>query len=315
MAGTQQYFYKQNRLKLLRAFCSAAQLGSISAAAERLFLSQPTISLQIQSLERELDVTLFERHGPKIKLTPEGNVFYRLAQPLLERFNKLEQSFKASIGQLDGGELDIAAGESTILYILPEFLKQFVGMYPGVKLNLHNVTGRDGMNILRADNADFAIGSMIHMPDDMVYQPIWHFKPTLIMPADHPLEKIKSPTLEQISEYGLILPPRHLATWRVIQAEFEKHGAILNVTLEAGGWEVIKRYVELGLGISIVTDICLRDTDKVVRKPLLNYFPQRSYGIVVRKGKFLTPQAKRFIKMIDESFFQNEEFIKKSGID
>ncbi len=98
MAGAQQYFYKQNHLQLLRAFFSAVQLGSVSAAAERLFLSQPTVSLQIQSLERELDTTLFERHGPKIKPTPEGEVFYRLAQPLLERFNKLEQSFKASKG-------------------------------------------------------------------------------------------------------------------------------------------------------------------------------------------------------------------------
>ncbi len=315
MAGSQQYFYKQNRLKLLRAFCSAAQLGSISAAAERLFLSQPTVSLQIQSLERELDATLFERHGPKIKLTPEGEVFYRLAQPLLERFNKLEQSFKANIGQLDGGELDVAAGESTILYILPEFLQKFVGAYPSVKMNLHNVTGRDGMNMLRSDDADFAVGSMIHVPDDMVYQPIWHFKPTLITPLDHPLTKIKSPTLEQISEYGLILPPRHLATWRVIEAEFEKHDAKLNVSLEAGGWEVIKRYVEMGLGISIVTDVCLGESDKLIRKPLLEYFPQRSYGIVVRKGKFLTPQAKRFIDMIDENFFKNQEFIEKSGID
>ncbi len=315
MAGAQQHFYKQNRLKLLRAFCSAVQLGSISAAAERLFLSQPTVSLQIQSLERELDTTLFERHGPRIKLTPEGEVFYRLAQPLLERFNKLEQSFKASIGQLDGGELSIAAGESTILYILPEFLKVFIASYPGIKLNLLNVTGRDGMNLLRADNADFAVGSMVNVPDDMVYQSVWYFSPTLIVPQGHPLAKIQSPTIKQISQYGLILPPRHLATWRVIETEFEKHDVKLNVTLEAGGWEVIKRYVGCGLGISIVTDVCLKDDDEVVRKPLLDYFPQRSYGIVMRKGKFLTPQAKRFIDMIDENFFRNEAFIEKAGID
>ncbi len=315
MAGMQQHFYKQNRLKLLRAFCSVVQLGSISAAAERLFLSQPTVSLQIQSLEREMDATLFERHGPKIKLTPEGEAFYRLAQPLLERFNKLEQSFKASIGQLDGGELSIAAGESTILYILPKFLKTFISSYPKVKLNLLNVTGRDGMSLLRSDDADFAVGSMMHIPDDMIYQPVWHFSPTLIVPPGHPLAKIKSPTIAQISKYGLILPPRHLATWRVIEAEFEKHDVKLDVSLEAGGWEVIKRYVGCGLGISIVTDVCLSDDDEVIRKPLLDYFPQRSYGIVVRKGKFLAPQAKCFIDMIDANFFKNETFMQEAGID
>jgi DNA-binding transcriptional LysR family regulator len=302
-----QHFYKKNRLKLLRAFCTAAQLESFSAAAEQLFLSQPTVSLQIQSLERDIGATLFERHGPKIKLTPEGEVFYQLAKPLLEQFNRLEASFKASIGKLEGGELRIAAGESTILYILPDALQEFTDSYPTVNISLHNVTGRDGMSMLRADEADFAIGSMINVPDDMVYQPVWRFNPTLIMPKGHPLAKIESPSIEQISEYGLILPPRHLATWRVIEAEFEKHDVKLKVSLEAGGWEVIKRYVSLGLGISIVTDICLSEQDELIQKPLLKFFPRRTYGIVVRKGKFLTPQAKRFIDMIDDTFFHNIE--------
>ena len=305
MTGAQQHFYKQNRLKLLRAFCSAVKLGSISAAAERLFLSQPTVSLQIQSLERELDTTLFERHGPKIKPTPEGEVFYRLAQPLLERFNQLEESFKARIGQMVEGELSIAADESAILSILPEFLKVFIALYPDIKLNLLNVTERDGMNLLRADDADFAIGSMVHVLDDMVYQSIGHFSPTLIVPQGHPLALIQSPTIQQISQHSLILPPRYRAIRQEIEAEFEKHAVKLNVTLEADGWEVIKHYVGCGLGISIVTDVGLKDDDEIVRKPLLEYFPQRSYGIVMRKGKILTPQAKRFIDMMDENFFLN----------
>ena len=84
MASGQQIHYKQNRLKQLRAFCHAARTGSVSAAAEKIFLSQPTVSLQIQALERELDTVLFERRGPKIRLTPEGELLYELAQPLVE---------------------------------------------------------------------------------------------------------------------------------------------------------------------------------------------------------------------------------------
>ena len=158
--------------------------------------------------------------------------------------------------------------------------------------------------MLRADEADFAIGSFVTVPDDIVYESIWSYDPTLITPMDHPLTKIKSPTIEEISQYGLILPPKHLATWRVIEAEFEKHGAKLNVALEAGGWEVIKRYVELGMGISIVTDVCLTGHDKVAKTPLLEYFPKRTYGIVVRRGKFLSPQSKQFINNIDAGFFE-----------
>jgi DNA-binding transcriptional LysR family regulator len=232
---------------------------------------------------------------------------------LLEQFSKLEESFKAGIGRIEGGEIKIAAGESTILYILPDLIKSFSDHYPDTKINLFNETGRNGLAMLRADEVDFAIGSFVSVPDDMVYESIWSYEPALITPLDHPLTKIKSPTIEDIGQYGLILPPKHLATWRVIEAEFEKHNVKLNVALEAGGWEVIKRYVELGMGISIVTDVCLTENDQVAKTPLLDYFPKRSYGIVVRRGKFLTPQSKQFISNIDEDFFEHHSASLANG--
>lgn len=81
MGSGSQIHYKQNRLKQLRAFCHAARTGSVSAAAEKIFLSQPTVSLQIQALEREFSTVLFERRGPKIKLTPEGDLLFQMAEP------------------------------------------------------------------------------------------------------------------------------------------------------------------------------------------------------------------------------------------
>ena len=121
----------------------------------------------------------------------------------------------------------------------------------------------------------------------------------LITPRDHPLGKIPEPTLEDISPYGLILPPRHLSTWGVVDLVFQQHNVGYKVTLEAGGWEVIKKYVERGLGVSIVSAICLTDNEKLTVLPLGNYFPGRSYGLVLRRGKFLSPAAKRFIEMMD----------------
>jgi len=87
-----RHYYKHNRLQQLRGFCYAAQTGSISKAAERMYLSQPSVSLQIQALERELSVVLFERRGPKIKLTPEGQVLYELALPLVEGLETLPEN-------------------------------------------------------------------------------------------------------------------------------------------------------------------------------------------------------------------------------
>ncbi|MET0092432.1 MAG: LysR family transcriptional regulator, partial [Sedimenticola sp.] len=258
MASPTPVYYKQNRLKQLRAFCHAAQTGSISEAAEKIFLSQPTVSLQIQALERELETVLFERRGPKIRLTPEGEILFKLSQPLVEGMDKLHETFAAQQGLLESGELNIAAGESTILYVLPSPLKRFMAQHPKIRVKLHNVTGgRDGLSRLRADEADFAVGSMIEVPDDIVYKPLVTYSPALIVPTDHPLADKERVTLEDISPYGLILPPPSLTTWRMVDLVFRQHELKFKTALQAGGWEVIKRYVELGLGISIVTDVCL----------------------------------------------------------
>lgn len=297
-----QIHYKQNRLKQLRAFCHAARSGSVSAAAEKIFLSQPTVSLQIQALEREFDTILFERRGPKIKLTPEGELLFQLAEPLVEGMDKLHETFATQSGRVDQGVLNIAAGESTILYVLPHPVQEFAHEYPGIDVKLHNVTGRDGLAMLRADTVDLAVGSMLEVPDDITYRPVVTFRPTLITPLGHPLAEKEEVTLADIAPYGLILPPRHLSTWRIVDLVFKQHNLDYRVTLEAGGWEVIKKYVELGLGISIVTDVCLTGTESIGRISLDRYFPKRSYGIVLRRGKFLSPQAKRFIKVLEANF-------------
>lgn len=303
MPSDSQLYYKNNRLKQLRAFYQVVRCGSISKAAEKLFLSQPSVSLQIQALEREMEVVLFERRGPHLKLTPEGEVLFQLAEPLVDGIDKLQETFSAHFGKMESGELKIGAGESTILYIMPEPVRRFVAAYPKVQLKIHNVTGRDGLKMLRSDEIDFAVGSMLEVPEDIEYKPVVNYDPMLITPLGHPLaEKAASGeevTLEDVSHYGLILPPSHLSTWRIVKYVFQQNNLTFTVTLEAGGWEVIKKYVELGMGISIVTDICMTGSEKLASIPLTKYFPQRSYGLVLRRGRFMSPQARRFIEIME----------------
>lgn len=269
-------------------------------AAEELFLSQPAISLQIRALERELDTVLFERHGPRINMTREGQELYEMARPLVDGLETLNARFNRQMkGDLDSGEVIIAAGESTIIYLLPPLVSQFRERYPNIHVQLRNVTGRDGLAMIRDDEVDFAIGSMLDVPSDISYQPVYSFEPALIMPPSHPLADRKRVRIEDIAPYGLILPPRRLTTWRMVDRVFQQHQVPFNVTLEVGGWEVIKRYVELDFGISIVTGICLRDDDKLVAKNMSAYFPKRSYGTVMRRGKFLSPQARAFLDVAE----------------
>lgn len=297
-----RFYYKGNQLKQLRAFCSVAKNGKMTDAAEELFLSQPAISLQVRALERELDTVLFERHGPRINMTREGQELYEMARPLVESLESLNARFNRQMkGDLDSGEVVIAAGESTIIYLLPRLVKQFRERYPNIHVQLRNVTGRDGLAMIRDDEVDFAIGSMLDVPSDITYQPVHSYEPALILPLGHELAGRKRVHIEDIAPYGLILPPRRLTTWRMVDRVFQQHQVPFNVTLEVGGWEVIKRYVELDFGISIVTGICLREDDKLVAKNMSSYFPKRSYGTVMRRGKYLSAQARAFLEVAEEA--------------
>ncbi|MCY7354616.1 MAG: LysR family transcriptional regulator, partial [Lysobacter sp.] len=162
-----RFAYKADRMKPLRAFCQTARLGSVSRAAEALYVSQPAITLQLQALERDLGVRLFERTGRRLTPTREGQLLYELARPLVEGLDGLDGLFREKIGGLDGGELHVAAGSSTILYLLPKIVEAFRAQHADVRLILHNVTGAGGLDLLRTDAVDLAVGSMLDVPTDL----------------------------------------------------------------------------------------------------------------------------------------------------
>jgi DNA-binding transcriptional LysR family regulator len=304
---------RRNLLQNLRSFCYAAQLGNISRAAELAALSQPTVSLQIQALEEEFRTALFQRRGPKITLTPDGQSLYELARPLIDQADALPSAFQARRQGQETGRLNIAAGESTILYVLPELIREFSRDYPVVEIKLHNVTGLEGLKLLRNDMVDFAVGSMIEVPDDITFHPTFSFDPFLITPPDHPLTRLPKVTIGDVAPYPLILPPQHLTTWRVVDYVFHKHHLSYRVALEAGGWEVIKTYVALGLGVSIVTGICLTGREPLAAIPFGKYFPKRTYGIVLRKGKLLAPTTTRFLELIKARGESQQQRAKSRG--
>ncbi|HZF97548.1 MAG TPA: LysR family transcriptional regulator [Pseudoxanthomonas sp.] len=302
---TPRFAYKSDRLKPLRAFCQTVRLGSVSRASEALFVSQPAITLQLQALERELGVGLFERSGRRLTPTREGQVLYELAQPLVESVDGLASSFRIKVRGLDAGELNIAANSSTILYLLPRIVELFRAQHPNVRLTLHNAVSADGTDLLRSDAVDLAVGSMLDVPADLSYAPVYRFEPLLIAPPGHPLMTQRSLKLEDLSPHGLILPPRRVVAYRLVDLVFQQNRVPFTVALEVGGWEVIKQYVAMGMGISIISSVCLTDADRdrLAARSLKQWFPSRSYGVVVRKGKYLSPQARAFIELIQPDLF------------
>ncbi|MCX7562098.1 LysR family transcriptional regulator [Xanthomonadaceae bacterium XH05] len=311
-SSTTRYYYKGSTLKQLRAFCAAARLGSVTRAAEALFLSQPAVSLQLGALESALGVKLFERQGRRLNLTHAGEELYDLARPLVDGLDSLEGDFRDRLRGLSAGELNIAAGSSTILYFLPPLVEAFRTAHPEVQLKLHNVTGKDGLAMIRSDEVDLAVGSMLDVPTDLDYAPVRSYDPMLIAPLGHPLATTHPLTLEDLSPYGLILPPKRLTTYRLVDLVFQQRRVPYTVALEVGGWEIIKQYVAMGLGISIVTGICLTEADheRLAVRNLRAYFPPRSYGVVIRKGKYLSPQARAFVDLVKPALFTRRDWFE-----
>jgi DNA-binding transcriptional LysR family regulator len=287
------HHYKQNRFQQLRGFCYSAATGSVSGAARRMFLSQPSVSQQIQTLEKELGVKLFERRQGGVVLTPDGELLYEMTMPLVEQVEGLDERFKRLIEGTDEGRIDVAAGWSTILYVLPDPLEKFRQTHPKIELRLHNVTGIEGLAMLRSRQVDFAVGPMLDIPGDIEFHPIVSYDPVLITCLGHPLGNKRRITLEDISRYPLVLPPRNLNTWALIDATFRSHGLKYEVAMEVGGWDIIKKYVEMGMGISITMSICITGGERLEVIPVKQFFPQKTYGLVLLKGKILSPQARR----------------------
>ena len=285
-----RFSYKSDRLKPLRAFCQTVRLGSVSRAAHALFVSQPAITLQLQALERELGVRLLERTGRRLTPTREGELLYEMAQPLVE--------------------LRIAANSSTILYLLPRIVEQFRARHPDVRLTLHNVVTDDGTEMLRADAVDLVVGTLVDVPADLSYEPAYRFEQMLITPPGHPLAGQPELSLHDLAPHPLILPPQRQVTWRLVDLVLQQNRVPYTVALEVSGWDVIKQYVAMGMGISIVPSICLTEADhgRLAARSLAAFFPARTYGVVVRKGRLLSPQARAFVALIKPDLLAPREY-------
>src|ERR1700743_2543782 len=122
----QQFYYKNNRLQQLRGFCYAAQFGNITRAAEHMGLTASSVSLQIKALEEDLGVVLFKRKGPQITLTSDGELLLSLALPHINEIQRLHEVFHQELRVIKNTELLVAANSSTLNYILPNFVDEYL---------------------------------------------------------------------------------------------------------------------------------------------------------------------------------------------
>lgn len=296
-------------IQQLKGFISVAKYGGFSQAAEKTFRSQPAVSLQIQSLEKELGVKLFDRLGPrKITLTAEGQILFNLASPLLEDIGNLTARFNEARGETRKSTLKIATHSSVMLYLLPKVIKSFKKKFPECALSIINRGRKDIISLLNEGEIDIGITSLQMVPETLDYKIFARFNRILITANNHPLAKKTIIKLEDIASYPLLIPPRGSNTRTIIDQVFEDKGLKYTTAMEITGREAVKTYVEINLGISIINEYYLttEERKKLFVKDVNNYFGQAERGIITRKNKYLPPAAKEFIKMILDEFKRNQ---------
>ena len=273
---------------------------NISEAALALHTSQPGISKQIKLLEAELGIEIFVRNGKRITaITEPGKAILDIAQRMLHDGNNLKQVGQEFSAQ-DSGTLTIATTHTQARYALPPIVKQFIKRYPKVKLNLHQGSPTQIAQQVLSGEADIAIATeSLALYDELVTLPCYEWHHCVIVPPKHPLLAEKKLTLEKIAQYPIITYDFAFSGRGKINAAFEARHITPNIVLTAIDADVIKTYVELGLGIGIVAQMAfIPERDKHLRMiDAGNLFPASTTRIAIRRNEYLRGYAYHFIEL------------------
>ncbi len=235
----------------LEIFEAIARLSSFTRASEELFLTQPTVSMQMKKLTETVGVALIEQVGKKIHLTPDGQ---KLALATREIFGIMDR-YTMSVAERQGlkqGQLRLMA-ITTASYFAPRLLGEFAKLYPGIDVSLR-VTNKEQVLASIADNLDdlYFLGQP---PDDIdvVATPIMDNPIEVLAAPDHPLAHKKNLTLERLAQEPWLMREKGSGTRNAIERRFAEHGITIRPRMELGSNEAIKQAILAGLGISAVS--------------------------------------------------------------
>ena len=297
----QRICHKRDRLRQLRVFCRAAQMGSLAKAAEFLELSQPVVSLHVRELEREMDAILFDRTGRGLSLRPAGERLYKLAEPLVRGMDILSAAYVKELGDLTSRRIHFGASPAMATFIVPAHMRRFQALYPAMGLQVRTCLVSEGVQRLLDDELEFVLGEnepSLRNRHDILYHRVADYDLVLIVSPDHPLAGRETVAPEELAAYPAVVPPPSMSRWQREDIGAKCFGVDWNIAIQVGQWEVIKRYVEQGLGASIVPAFCLSESDELSRISLKDCLPTHSYGVITRRSKLLTPATRCLIQLM-----------------
>jgi len=282
-------------LRQLQVFEAVARLLSFTRAAKELFLTQPTVSMQIKKLESDIGLPLTEQIGKQISLTQAGTALYQASRDILDTLGRFEMQVDDQKG-LKTGELRIAV-VTTAKYFTPRLLGKFCQQYPGINVFLE-VTNREHILERMSQNLDdlYLIGKPPES-SDLEFQPYLPNPMVVVAPAEHELTQRKSIPLSEIAAENFIIRERGSGTRVVIENVFAEAGYTINVHMELGSNEAIKQCIAAGLGISVLSShtITSGDLSKLTILDVDGFPVSWQWYVGHPRGKRLSVVAKTFI--------------------
>lgn len=273
---------------------------NISDAAAALYTSQPGISKQIKLLEEELGIEIFVRNGKRIvALTEPGKTVLAIAQRILHESDNLKQVGQEYQAQ-DSGQLILAATHTQARYVLPRVVKQFIKRYPKVKLTLHQGNPTQIAEQVLNREADLAIATeSLSLYDGLITLPCYDWHHCVVVPPKHPLLDVKRLTLAKLAEYPIVTYDFAFSGRSKIDEAFAHAGIQPNIALTAIDADVIKTYVELGLGIGILAELAfIPERDRHLHKLDAGHlFKSNTTRLAIRKNEYLRGYTYDFIEL------------------
>jgi LysR family cys regulon transcriptional activator len=285
-------------LQKLRGFYWAIRCHSLSEAAQKIHVTQSAISQQVKSLEQELGVKLYERSGRGIVPTPEGERLTSYARQILNSMDDLESEF-SELRARPHGTIRIASFRGIAIYHLPWIVKRFRRQHPEVKLAVASKTyDREILRAVSDGEVDIGFTSSWNEFTDVEYFETLSYDMYVCTPLNHPwAEERHRLSLNEIAEQSLILYEQGTSIRNHIDSIFSKHGLSPDVNIEVGGFQALREYVRIGLGIAILSGLMIEESDPEViyAIPVTDIFGKLGYGIVLRKGRYVSSAVREFM--------------------
>ncbi len=274
---------------------------NLTEAAKALFTSQPGVSKAIIELEEELGVEIFSRHGKRIRgLTEPGRLILKSVEVIMQEIEGLKQIGREFVAQ-DSGSLTIATTHTQARYALPSVIQAFIQKYPKVRVSLLQGTPKQVAEMVLRDQADIAIATeFITEVDGLTTLPCYQWEHVLITPKEHPLLKLTELSLADIAKYPLITYDSAFAGRNKIDHAFATHQIKPDILLEAIDADVIKTYVELGMGVGLIAGMAFDpERDKNLSAMQVGHlFGMHTSRLALKHGIYLRSYIYSFIELL-----------------